>query len=192
MVVRLRIVAAVGAWVMFAVIVALVTGMPRWRWAWVPMGVLFVVVPSQLAWQLTPAGRRARVPVVLAMLAGLAAGLVATAVAPLSSDELRAVEHRFVLPDTWTQTDEDATGGALCLERCPTVTWEWQVDARPSEAAADAVAVLRSAGFRVVVSERADGLRLAADSGRVQADAVVTGGTDRSTATVRLSLTTSR
>ena len=176
---------------MVALVVALMTGLVRWPWAWLPMGLLFVVVPSQIAWQLTPAGQRARLPVALAMLAGLAVGLVATAVAPLSVAELRKIERRFVLPDTWKQTAERATGGPLCLDQCPTVTWEWEVPSPAPAVVPDAVAVLRSEGFRVVVSST-DGrtATLDATSGRVRVGGAVAADAGEDTTTVRFSLTT--
>ena len=177
---RVRVVAGVGAWLTAVVSVSLVTGVARWSLAWLAMGVLFLVVPSQMAWQLTPDGARRRVPVGLALGAGLALGLATFAITPLSTAELRAVEDRLIVPDSWRRIGSSTAGGNLCLDGCPTVTARWLAARGPGPAAVEAVAVFRGAGFRVVVTEDGPRTMIRATSGRVEATATVAAAEDAS------------
>lgn len=171
---HVRTASAVGLWLTIGVAAALVSGLARLPWSWVLLGVVFLLVPSQLAWHLTSRGRRVAPVVALALLAGAAAQLVVVAVTPLAPSELRRVAAAFVLPDAWSLVDDDVSGQPLCLERCPTVERTWTSADRASVAAVEAVAILRSEGFRVEVSEEAGTAVILATSGRVEVRARVT------------------
>lgn len=188
----LRAGAAIGAWLMVAVIIALAAGMARWGAAWLALGLLFLVGPSQLAWQLARPGRRL-VPVGLALAAGTALGFLTWWVTPLSVGELRQVSRRLVAPDPWDEQPPRTAGDRLCLDRCPTIERRWTVQAGPAAAAVDAVALLRGAGLRVVAVDGGDRALLEGRSGQVEVDVVVAPAPSPGTAArsvVRLSLTT--
>lgn len=188
-----RVAAAVGAWLALALVVSLLTGLARTGWAWLGMGLLFLVVPSQLAWQLSHRRGRVRVPVALSLVVGLLAAALAASVTPLSTADLERVERRFVLPDSWALDGQQRSGRPLCLDTCPTVQWRWSTDDAPSVAAVDAVAVLRSAGFRVVVREDGSAAAIDARSGRVELDGRVAPAPDRpATSVVTFTLTSRR
>lgn len=190
---RIRIAAGVGVWLALALAVALATGLPRARWGWIGMGVLFLVVPSQVAWQLAHRHGRVRWAVIASLLVGTAVAAVATAVVPLSTTELERVGDRFVAPVTWVLDGRATSGQPLCIDACPTVAWRWSTDDRAAVAAVEAVAVLRSAGFRVVVREDAGSAVIEATNGRVEADARVSPRrADPTASTVRITLTTRR
>lgn len=167
---HVRTAAAVGGWLACALAIALITGVARAGWGWVVMGILFLVLPSQLAWQLVHRHGRVRIPVALALVAGLVVAFIAAAVTPLSTAELERVGDRFVVPVTWELERQTTSGEPLCLDACPTVEWEWSTDDKASVVAVEAVAILRSAGFRVVVREDAAAAAIDATSGRVDVD----------------------
>ena len=180
-----RLVAGVGFSLVLGGVIAALTAAGARPWGWVLVGLLFAVVPSQLAWSLA-----GRAPAAVTVAVGAVLAVTVVALTPLPAGRLDAVVDDFVLPAAWHRVVRAEEGGPFCRPACPSVVHRFAVAVEPSAALRTLVDAMRAHGFEVRVTPRPAETLVRGRSGRVVLRARLAAA-PASTASVTLRLSSS-